>query len=91
MTDNQQPIAIDGDMDRAVHDWLSANLGRVVSFRRHARWRIGWDADVEADGTRFALYIRGPRGDNYVSPIDMAQEAAIHRAYLANGIPGPLQ
>ncbi|MBK7283783.1 MAG: phosphotransferase [Sphingomonadales bacterium] len=34
-------------------------------------------------------YIRGPRGDNYVSPIDMAQEAAIHRAYLANGIPAP--
>ena len=82
-------IIIDGDMDRAVHDWLNSNLGRVASFRRHARWRIGWDAEVEAEGTIFALYIRGPRGDNYVSPIDMAQEAAIHRAYLANGIPAP--
>jgi aminoglycoside phosphotransferase (APT) family kinase protein len=84
-----QPIVIDGDMDRAVHDWLTAKLGNVVAFRRHARWRIGWDAEVEAEGKRTALYIRGPRGDNYVSPIDMAQEAAIHRAYLANGIPAP--
>ncbi|MBK6299361.1 MAG: phosphotransferase [Sphingomonadales bacterium] len=89
MTDNQQPIVIDGDMDCAVHDWLSANLGRVVSFRRHARWRIGWDVLVEVNGQPTAYYIRGPRGDNYVSPIDMAQEAAIHRAYLANGIPAP--
>jgi aminoglycoside phosphotransferase (APT) family kinase protein len=84
-----QQIVIDGDMDRAVHDWLTAHLGEVVGFRRHARWRIGWDAEVEADGKRTALYIRGPRGDNYESPIDMAQEAAIHRAYLANGIPAP--
>ena len=76
-------------MDRAIHDWLVANLGQVVGFRRHARWRIGWDAEVEAGGKRNALYIRGPRGNNYVSPIDMAQEAAIHRAYLANGIPAP--
>jgi hypothetical protein len=82
-------IVIDGDMDRAVHDWLAANLGTVVGFRRHARWRTGWDVEVERDGQRKELYIRGPRGDNYVSPIDMAQEAAIHRAYLANGIPAP--
>lgn len=84
-----QPIVIDGEMDRAVHDYLTTNLGKVVGFRRHARWRIGWDAEVEAEGKRTPLYIRGPRGDNYVSPIDMAQEAAIHRAYLANGIPAP--
>lgn len=89
MTNNQNPILLDGEMDRAVHDWLSVNMGRVISFRRHARWRIGWDAEVETDGACAALYIRGPRGDNYVSPINMAQEAAIHRAYLANGIPAP--
>lgn len=85
----QQSVVIDGDMDRAVHDWLAGHLGKVITFRRHARWRIGWDVEVEAEGKRTALYIRGPRGDNYVSPIDMAQEAAIHRAYLANGIPAP--
>lgn len=84
-----EPIVIEGDMDRAFHDWLIANLGKVVGFRRHARWRIGWDAEIEADGERAPFYIRGPRGDTYESPIDMAQEAAIHRAYLANGIPAP--
>jgi aminoglycoside phosphotransferase (APT) family kinase protein len=85
----QEAVVIDGDMDHAVHDWLTNHLGNVIAFRRHARWRIGWDAEVDAEGERMALYIRGPRGDNYVSPIDMAQEAAIHRAYLANGIPAP--
>ncbi len=89
MKGNDQAVVLDSEMDRAVRDWLVANLGRVISLRPHARWRTGWDAEVERDGKHTAFYIRGPRGDNYVSPIDMHQEAAIHRAYLANGIPAP--
>jgi aminoglycoside phosphotransferase (APT) family kinase protein len=89
MTQNDQAVVLDSDMDSAIHAWLEAHLGHVVCFRRHARWRIGWDVEVEQDGKRTAYYIRGPRGDNYVSPINMAQEAAIHSAYLANGIPAP--
>ena len=78
-----------GEMDRKVHDWLEAKLGPVTAFTRHPRWRPGWDVVVERDGVPLPLYIRGPRGDTYVSPVDMHQEAGIHRVYAANGIPAP--
>jgi aminoglycoside phosphotransferase (APT) family kinase protein len=77
------------EMDRKVFDWLGTHLGHVLSFTPHPRWRTGWDAEVERDGVTTSLHIRGPRGVNYMSPVDMRQEAAIHRAYLANGIPAP--
>jgi aminoglycoside phosphotransferase (APT) family kinase protein len=77
------------EMDRKVFDWLTAHLGRVRAFSPHPRWRTGWDAEVERDGVTTSLHIRGPRGVNYMSPVDMRQEAEIHRAYLANGIPAP--
>jgi aminoglycoside phosphotransferase (APT) family kinase protein len=77
------------EMDRKVLDWLGTHLGRVLRFAPHPRWRTGWDAEVERDGVTTALHIRGPRGENYMSPVDMRQEAAIHGAYLANGIPAP--
>lgn len=89
MSETQQPIILNGEMDRQVLAWLEINLGRVTFFAPHARWRTGWDAEVLHDGELRPLYIRGPRGDNYTSPINMAQEAAIHCAYLANGIPVP--
>jgi aminoglycoside phosphotransferase (APT) family kinase protein len=85
----QQPIILNGEMDRKVFAWLERNLGKVTLFVPHARWRTGWDAEVLRDCALVPLYIRGPRGDNYTSPINMAQEAAIHRAYLANGIVVP--
>jgi hypothetical protein len=56
------------EMDRKVRDWLGANLGRVVSFTSHPRWRTGWDAEVECDGVKNrAPYPRTPRGKLYVS------------------------
>lgn len=86
-------MAADGvelrEMDRKVRDWLGANLGSVLSFSPHPRWRTGWNAEVERDGVTTALHIRGPRGANYLSPVDMRQEAAIHAAYNANDIPAP--
>jgi aminoglycoside phosphotransferase (APT) family kinase protein len=84
-----EAIILNGEMDRKVFAWLESNLGKVARFAPHARWRTGWDAEVSRDGELIPLYIRGPRGDNYTSPINMAQEAAIHCAYLANGIPVP--
>jgi aminoglycoside phosphotransferase (APT) family kinase protein len=89
MIKSNDDAALEGEMDRAIRNWLAAHLGTVVGFHRHARWRTGWDVEIERDGSRTSYYIRGPRGDNYVSPIDMVQEAAIHRAYLSNGIPAP--
>lgn len=86
---DEPSIVLASAMDRKVFGWLGENLGRVLSLTPHARWRTGWDAEVERGGETVALYIRGPRGDNYISPIDMRQEAAIHRALLAGGIPAP--
>ena len=89
MSERQQAIILNSEMDRKVFTWLENNLGKVTLFAPHPRWRAGWDAEVSSDGELIPLYIRGPRGDNYTSPINMAQEAAIHRAYLANGIAVP--
>jgi aminoglycoside phosphotransferase (APT) family kinase protein len=89
VSERQQAIILNGKMDLKVFTWLEKNLGKVTLFAPHARWRTGWDAEVSRDGELIPLYIRGPRGDNYTSPINMAQEAAIHRAYIANGIPVP--
>ncbi|CAM8626272.1 phosphotransferase [Sphingobium sp.] len=75
--------------DRKVFDWLTQNMGVVTGFVRHPRWRPGWDAQVIRDGVVTPLYIRGPRGDSYVSPVDMIQEGEIHRAFEANAIPAP--
>ena len=89
MSQAQPAIVANSEFDRKVIAWLEANLGAVTRFAPHARWRAGWDSEVDQDGKPLALYIRGPRGENYTSPISMTQEAAIHRAYLANGIPVP--
>ena len=82
------PTALE-PFDRRVFDWLTNNLGIVTQFERHPRWRPGWDVEVVANGKTLPLYIRGPRGDSYVSPVDMMQEGAIHRALEAQGIPAP--
>jgi aminoglycoside phosphotransferase (APT) family kinase protein len=76
-------------MDDKVRAWLAENLGEVLSLERQPRWRPGWDAVVRRDGQRLALYVRGPRGDTYASPVDMHQEAEIHRVFEENGIPAP--
>ncbi len=76
-------------MDRKVFEWLGDNIGPVVRLDRHARWRPGWDAAVLRDGKELPLYVRGPRGDTYVSPVDMVQEAEIHRVFEAHDIPAP--
>lgn len=76
-------------MDRKVFDWLEANMGRVIAFGRQPRWRPGWDAVVMRGSERVPLYVRGPRGDTYVSPVDMYQEAEIHHAFERNDIPAP--
>lgn len=75
--------------DRKVYDWLTANIGPVTAFERQPRWRPGWNVVVGRDGAPVPLYVRGPRGDTYVSPVDMHQEAEIHRVFERHGIPAP--
>ena len=75
--------------DRKVYDWLAANIGLVTAFERQPRWRPGWNVVIERDGVAVPLYVRGPRGDTYVSPVDMYQEAEIHHVFERSGIPAP--
>ncbi|WP_371433403.1 phosphotransferase [Novosphingobium sp.] len=75
--------------DRKVYDWLTAHIGPVTAFERQPRWRPGWNVVAERDGAPMPLYVRGPRGDTYVSPVDMHQEAEIHNVFERSGIPAP--
>ena len=55
------------DLDRESHQvcqWLETNLGgRVVSLRRQPRWRPVWFVDLEREGERLELCVRGERLD----------------------------
>ena len=53
------------DRDSAhVSEWLESRIGgRVVSIERQPRWRPVWFADVERNGQRLALCVRGDRTD----------------------------
>ncbi|MFM8305127.1 MAG: phosphotransferase [Actinomycetota bacterium] len=44
--------------------WIEANVGgRVVALARQPRWRPVWFADVDRDGERLELCVRGERVD----------------------------
>jgi hypothetical protein len=56
---------------RKVRAWLDAQLGKVLELRRQPRWRPVWFADVERDGERLELCIRGDRTDMpLIFPLD---------------------
>jgi len=56
-------LAPDGPTGK-VAAWLESQLGgRVVAIARQPRWRPVWFADVERDGERLALCVRGDRTD----------------------------
>lgn len=69
--------------------WLREHMGgRVVSIRRQPRWRPVWFADLDRDGERLALCIRGDRTDMQpVFPLEheMRFQALLHE----RGIPVP--
>lgn len=69
--------------------WLREHVhGRVVSIDRQPRWRPVWFADVERDGERLQLCIRGDRTDMQpVFPLEheMRMQTLLHE----RGIPVP--
>lgn len=77
------------NIDNKVHRWLSENLGTVEGFRRQPRWRPGWDAEVRRGDEVLNLYVRGPRGETFAAPVDLYQEAEIHRVFERNGVLAP--
>jgi aminoglycoside phosphotransferase (APT) family kinase protein len=64
-----------------VRAWLEANLGSVTAIRRQPRWRPVWFADVDRDGERLELCVRGDRLDMpLIFPLDheMRLQATMH-------------
>jgi len=62
--------------------WLEANLrGTVVRIARQPRWRPVWFADLEREGQRLELCVRGDRTDmKLIFPLDheMRFQALLH-------------
>lgn len=75
---------------RGLARWVEAHVGgRVVRIERLARWRAGWNIDVELDGQVRALHARGEREPNFAIPNRIADEAPIHDLLEAHGLPVP--
>lgn len=73
----------------SVARWVGANIGgQVAQITRQARWRPVWFVDVDRDGQRLELLVRGERTDMpLIFPLDheMRLQACMH----AHGIPTP--
>ncbi len=71
----------DAATDR-VRNWLEADLGAtVVAIARQPRWRPVWFADVDRDGERLELCVRGDRTDMpLIFPLDheMRFQSVLH-------------
>jgi aminoglycoside phosphotransferase (APT) family kinase protein len=80
--------ATDAETEK-VRAWLQAHLGgEVVDLRRQPRWRPVWFADVDRDGERLELCIRGDRTDMpLVFPLD--HEMRLQSIMHDQGIPVP--
>jgi aminoglycoside phosphotransferase (APT) family kinase protein len=78
------------DVDRPVFDWLTRHFGRApTNFYRQLRWRIGWEADIELDGETRTVLVRGSRGEDYLGPMTMHQEAGVHHIMERHAVPAP--
>jgi len=84
----QRPVD-DGAQDARIQEWIRANVGgEVTTLVRQARWRPVWFVDVERDGERLELCVRGERNDiPGVWPLrhEMTAQALLE----AGGIPVP--
>ncbi len=70
-----------------VTAWLETELGgRVVSLRRQPRWRPVWFADLEREGERLELCIRGERIDADIG-FSLDHEMRFQRLLGEHGIP----
>jgi hypothetical protein len=71
---------------REIGAWLERNVGKVLAIHRQPRWRPVWFADVERDGQRLELCVRGDRTDMpLVFPLD--HEMRLQSVLHDHGIP----
>ena len=80
-------LAPDENATRRVVAWLESRLGgRVVAIARQPRWRPVWFADLERDGERLELCVRGDRTDMpLIFPLD--HEMRFQSLLAEHGIP----
>jgi hypothetical protein len=73
----------------AVIAWIEANIGgQVVHITRQPRWRPVWWVDVDRDGERLELCVRGDRTDmNLIFPLE--HEMRLQSVLHDHGIPVP--
>jgi aminoglycoside phosphotransferase (APT) family kinase protein len=75
--------------EQQIIDWVGAVTGgSVIRVERQARWRPCWWVDVERDGDRIPLYLRGNRV-GFGTANDVFREARAGEAMAAGGIPAP--
>ncbi|MEA3300460.1 MAG: phosphotransferase [Pseudomonadota bacterium] len=77
-------------LDQTIHDNLLRMIpGTITRFARQARWRPAWDVDMIIDGEPRRIHVRAEKGKNYVGPMGLRQEAAVHDILERHGIPVP--
>ena len=77
-------------LDLQVFAWLTHHFGAAPSaLNRQLRWRVGWEADVLVDGQPKTVLVRMNRGDDFVGPLTMHQEAAVHGVMERHGVAAP--
>jgi aminoglycoside phosphotransferase (APT) family kinase protein len=85
VTDTETP---DTALEATVVSWLERHVGAVRSITRQGRWRPAWYAEVDANGERLSLYIRGDRGGRW-PPMPLAYEAKVHQVFADCGVRVP--
>lgn len=73
--------------DDIIIAWLEQEFGGIVAgLTRQARWRPVWFADVERNGVRHELVVRGDRTDMPLI-FPLAHEMAFQRTLGSHGVP----
>jgi aminoglycoside phosphotransferase (APT) family kinase protein len=78
-----------GGPERSIVEWVERELGdRVERLERQGRWRPAWHVDLNRQGRREQLYVRGERVENFL-PYSLEREYRIHRLLEAGGVRVP--
>ena len=79
----------DEGADASVRRWIESEVGgTVVDLRRQPRWRPVWFVDLDRDGERLELVVRGDRTDMpLIFPLE--HEMHLQEVMYDHGIPTP--
>jgi len=87
--DTQQRADLDENWQRGF-DWVERELGaRIVSFERQARWRPAFFLELDRDGERLSIYLRGERGELDHGVYSLEHESRVLQVLESEGLPVP--